>query len=84
MDGKIAGAAAEWRKQNPVFQYRKHHKLSLMDMAGLLDVGFMTVRTWESGACMPNEENMEKLATVLGADIQARWDAWRSRRPSAA
>lgn len=71
-----------WIEQNPLRTFRKHHQLSMMNAAALLDVNMTTIQQWESGSNRPNEENMQNLGRLLGVEqMCGLWDAWYNSKP---
>lgn len=51
-------------------QIRAERGLNIPAIARLCGVSEITVRTWSSGRHNPNEENLGKLAGVLGVDAE--------------
>lgn len=68
---------AEWVEKNPLRRWRKRNKFSLMDAAGILDVGFTTVQLWESGAREPGDDNMAKIAVQMQTTPESARRSWR-------
>lgn len=72
----------QWRLLCPIRLWRRDNKVSLRDLAALLDVSLGSVQNWEGGNNTPDTENFAKL-TRLTQDVDFTTDflAWLNDKP---
>ena len=75
----------QWVDENPLRKWRlsqEPKKLSILEAAGRIGVGMSMVQMYEKGLHKPAKpEVVARMASNLGTDWSADWDAWLARRP---
>lgn len=72
----------EWMEKNPLRSFRKASEISIFSCASAIGVTTSSVQGWESGTAMPTEENMDKIARLVGnPKVAVDWKEWSEARP---
>jgi transcriptional regulator with XRE-family HTH domain len=77
-------ALKSWMEENPLRKKREEVKASKDHAAVLMGISVSTIKTWESGAHMPSQPSMKRIARFLELPVsgsRALWDAWWNSRP---
>jgi len=73
----------DWIKKNPLYIFRAGKSLSLRRMAIKLNTTQTTISKWEDGTSYPTDENITKIAKVIGSkldDLKKVWRDWYELR----
>lgn len=72
----------EWQAKCPVKAWMRTHKVSVRDMAALLDVSIGTIQNWTSGNSLPDLDNAAKLARLTqDLDFHTTLLTWYNAKP---
>jgi transcriptional regulator with XRE-family HTH domain len=84
MEPDIVAQFEAWVAQNPLRKFRMSRGLTQGQSALMLGVGLTAVQRWESGAHLPAEPNMQRLAEFMQETltaVQERWATWYAQKP---
>jgi hypothetical protein len=72
----------EWLDRNPLLRWRWRHRppLSRRRAARLLDVSPPALRSWETGARMPNDTSFREIERATGI-TRPEYERWLAQRP---
>lgn len=72
----------EWVNRNPLRQWRKERRVSIMQAASQLGASMTIVQLWERGVHIPGDDFMVKLEVMVGRGCSAHWNEWYNNKPS--
>ncbi len=65
-----------WRKRNPLRLWRIENEASRATVCAAIRVSLNTVVKWEQGMNIPNLDNIEKLAKLMGRPVEELAKEW--------
>jgi DNA-binding transcriptional regulator YiaG len=71
-----------WQQRCPIKLWRRDNKVSIRDLAALLDIATGTLQNWEGGNTLPDLENTAKLQRLTrNGDFMETYLAWMHDKP---
>jgi transcriptional regulator with XRE-family HTH domain len=89
---------ADWKKLNPLRQWRKEKGYTRPEVATVIrspdagqsmsgNVSVTTLQNWEGGMTKPSPEMMDHIATAMRTEVRelrSAWTRWLNKRPEVA
>ena len=72
----------EWKRSNPLREWRTENGVSIHEAASLMNVSMTSIQLWESNGATPSPKNMERLMKLVGPNVSKRWDRWVESNPA--
>lgn len=72
----------EWQARCPLKLWMRENKVSIRDLAALLDVSIGSIQNWTGGNNLPDMENAAKFARLTqDPDFSTHFLAWFNDKP---
>ena len=72
----------EWKRSNPLREWRTTTGVSIHEAASLMGCSMTSIQLWESNGATPTDRNMEKLTKLIGPNTPKRWQRWVETNPA--
>lgn len=73
----------QWVEENPLRQWRKKKAVTLAFLGSMIEVGYHTVHDWETGAGMPNDNQLLLLSKIMNfKNLKKELQEWKKRKPT--
>ena len=72
----------EWKRANPLRQWRNENGVTIHEAASMVGCSMTSIQLWESGGSMPTETHITQLEKLIGPNTRTRWDRWYGKNPA--